>query len=603
MSAKKWAIATRFAKLSNELKTNVYGDLSIQKLAKAEIINEELTNDILKRLSPYLQQNTPIDILDLWPSTGIFSSQVNKYLKPRRHLLVEPNKKYYGKSLTRLVKSGGGYEMVSLDPYSLYDWSEVFAKYLPEQGPSNMEGQVLPRNNTLLVLANLPEQRSTRDHFTPARWWSVMMESCLNQRGVHMYGSVRILASLPGNTKCSVFPRTVIDRRRTSMLTETVAQHAFEVASTYENETWQSLKSWDNLMLSRNRVAERTAANNIITPAGREIPPLELAPESPRPGKLSQVYMPRPRVEWHDTVMDRIAKESSTNKVVKRDAQAALYSLNLDNKQAWWCHHVAKMELEEDEASRSLARIAADTSKYTEELQRADKRCAGMRDTVEKLLKGTHHRVIRGHDRVTDDGRLLKDAGSLDNSMLIHDRRPFEALRIHPDDQFPRLPRTFVYFEADPNPPVVQKLSQLSDEKRVEVLELFDTLSSIFSTRDQLTLAELYNVIFPLRTANEIVKEFPSLAKYAMKRLKPGYGTVALPDPTLDPNECFQENIDYDLSHARIRRLPVSLIWDILLQYQNSGPDVSPMQFNRLLGGTLTGAATGGASGNSLKLR
>ncbi|KAJ5119768.1 hypothetical protein N7448_010437 [Penicillium atrosanguineum] len=595
MSAKKWAIATRFAKLSNELKTNVYNDLGIQKLAKAEIINEELTNDILKRLSPYLQQNTPVDILDLWPSSGVFSSQVNKYLKPRRHLLVEPNKKNYGKSLKRLVKGGGGYEMVSLDPYSLYDWSEVFAKHLPEQGPPNTEGQVLPRNDTLLVLANIPEQRSIRDHFTPSRWWSVMMESCLNQRGVHMYGSVRILASLPGNSKCSVLPRTVIDRRRTSMLTETVAQHAFEVASTYENETWQSLKHWDNLVLNRERVAERTAANNIITPAGREIPPLELAPKSPRPGKLSQMYMLRPRVEWHDTVMDRIAKESSTNKVVRRDAQVALYSLNLDNKQAWWCHHVAKIELEEDEASRSLARIAADTSKYPEELERADKRSAGMRDTVEKLLQGTHHRVMRGHDRVADDGRVLNDAGSFDNSMLIHDRRPFEALRIHPDDQFPRLPRTIVYFEADPNPPC--------DEKRVELVELFDTLSSISSTRDQLNLAELYNFIFPLRTANEIVKEFPILAKYAMKRLKPGYGTMLLPDPTLDPNDCFQENIDYDLSYARIRRLPVSLIWDILLQYQNSGPGVSPMQFNRLLGGTLTGAVTGGSSGHALKLR
>lgn len=559
--------------------------------------------DILQRLSPYLQRNTPVDILDLWPSTGIFSSQVNKYLKPRRHLLVEPNAKTYEKSLKKLVKAGGGYEMVSLDPYSLYDWNEVFAKHLPEQGPSNtQEGQVLPRNDTLLVLANIPEQRSIRDHFTPARWWSVMMESCLNRRGVHMYGSVRILASLPGNTKCSVLPRTVIDRRRTSMLTETVALHAFEVASTYENETWQSLKPWDNLRLNRERVAERAAANNVITPAGREIPPLELAPESPRPGRLSQVYMPRPRVEWHDTVMVRIAKESSKNKVVKRDAQTALYSLNLDNKQAWWCHHVAKAELEEDEASRSLARIAA-TSPYPEELDRADKRSAGLKDTVEKLLQGTHHRVMRGHDRVTDDARLLHDAGSFDNSILMHDRRPFEALRINTEDQYPRLPRTLVYFEADPNPPVVQKLSQLSDEKRVELIELFDTLSSIFSTRDQLNLAELYGVIFPLRTANEIVKEFPVLAKYAMKRLKPGCGPVSLPDPTLDPNECFQENIDYDLSYTRVRRLPVSLIWDILLQYQNSGPDVSPMQFNRLLGGTLTGAATGGASGNALKLR
>lgn len=46
MSAKKWAIATRFAQLSNELKTNVYSDLGIQKVAKAEIINEELASEL-----------------------------------------------------------------------------------------------------------------------------------------------------------------------------------------------------------------------------------------------------------------------------------------------------------------------------------------------------------------------------------------------------------------------------------------------------------------------------------------------------------------------------------------------------------------------------
>lgn len=46
MSASKWAIATRFAKLSNELKKNVYSDLGMRKLAKAEIVNEELTSEL-----------------------------------------------------------------------------------------------------------------------------------------------------------------------------------------------------------------------------------------------------------------------------------------------------------------------------------------------------------------------------------------------------------------------------------------------------------------------------------------------------------------------------------------------------------------------------
>lgn len=544
----------------------------------------------------------------MWPSTGLWSSKVNEFLKPRRHVLIEPGTKYYGEYLNSLVKSGRGFELLSLDPYDLNDWSDIFAKHLPEQGPSNTrEAQVLPKNDTLLVLANIPEQRNIRDHYTPGRWWSTMMQSCLDQRGVHMYGSVRILVSIPGNAKCNILPRTVIDRRRTAMLTETVSQHTFEVASTYENEQWVGLKEWEPLNLNRERAAERAATHNIITPAGREIPPLESAPASPRPGKLTQEHALRPAVDWHKSVMDRIAAGENDPKkgsAAKKDGQAAIYALNLDNKQAWWRQLAANTRLEADEANRSLSRLAADPRKDSEELERADKRYAGIKATFDKILGKIHYRVVRGHDRVTDDGRIAADTGgTFDDSVFIFDRRPFEALRIDPEEQYPRVPRTFVYFEADANPPVVQKLSLLSHEKRGELMELFDTLSSVFSTRVQLSLSELYEIISPKRTPNEIVKDLPVLARYATKRLKPGSGPVALENSTLDPNDCFQENIDYDLSDTRIRRLPVSVIWDILLNYQNNAADVSPRQFSRLLGGTVTGAVAGAGSAQEFKLR
>jgi transcription factor 1 len=302
--------------------------------------------------------------------------------------------------------------------------------------------------------------------------------------------------------------------------------------------------------------------------------------------------------------MDRIAQIEDTRKPAKTDALTAIYALNLDNKHNWWRQHVADVQLEADEASRTLARVAADPSKTSEELDRADKRCAGMREKIAKMVAKIHYRVLRGHDRTLDDTRIFADTGTFDDSVFLFDRRPFEPLRIDPEEQYPRIPRTLVYFEADANPPVAQKLSLLSNEKRRELMELFETLSSISSTRVQLTLSELYEVILPERTTNEIVKALPILARYAMKRLKPGCGPVALEDPTLDPNDCFQENIDYDLSDARIRRLPASVIWDILIDYQNSAPDVSPRQFNRLLGGTVTGAASGaGAATKEFKLR
>lgn len=497
-----------------------------------------------------------------------------------------------------------------MDIYTINEWDNVLAKHLPEQGPSRTRDTAhLPKNDTLLVLANLPEPVSKKDHFTPARWWGAAMESCMQQSGFHMYGSVRILASLPADEMDSLLPRIVTDRKRPAILTENVALHTFEVASTYGQEQWTGMKQWDILNNNRKRVVERAAAQCITTPPGREPAPLILAPQSPRSGKGGRPYVPRASTEGHRRMMqeieakgkvgkDQSAKVAKTSKAQKM----AIYELNRDNQAAFYREEITKMQMNFDERTRNLSRAAADPKRTPGELELLDKRLPEMRTALADAIASHHFRVLRGYDRMIDDARVASESNNFDKSVLLWDRRPFEPLRIGPGELFPRVARSMVYFEADDNPPVMQKLRQIPLEKRKDLMPLFEALSLIFSTRNNMTVAELLSAILPDIPTNDLVKSIPDLAIVAGKRLKPGCGPSPLGDATLDPSKCFQENIDYDLSDVRLRRLSNTLLWEILLEYQKHAMDLSVLQISRLLGGSMTSFRAGNFSAPELKL-
>lgn len=86
--------------------------------------------DVLQRVSPYLSKTSPIDILDLWPNAGVLSSTIHNYLRPRRHLLVEPELPSFEPWLQQLVDSDPSYKLISEEIYTRRDWSDVFEEHL-----------------------------------------------------------------------------------------------------------------------------------------------------------------------------------------------------------------------------------------------------------------------------------------------------------------------------------------------------------------------------------------------------------------------------------------------------------------------------------------
>ncbi|KAJ5549214.1 hypothetical protein N7513_006448 [Penicillium frequentans] len=530
MTISAWEASARFP-ITQSLRDSFVKKASRKKAATAGYISEKLCDDMIHRLSPYLQRNAPVDILDLWPGSGVWSSKMNDFLRPRRHVLVEPNMKIFGSYLKELAKSKPCYKLASGDIYGT-NWNTVYKKYLPEQiRPMNAVPGTLPKNEALLVLASPPETESKKDHLTPARWWASLMEDCMNQTGLHAYGSVRILVGFSVTELQVVLPRSIHERRRPAMLTENVALHHFEIASGYELEPWYTLKTWDSIQRNNQRVAERSAAlDGPRNPNTRE-----------RGAKAKQevAYHPRARSEGHHRFERSIRRGENLVKTkghgltakeeaeIRKEARTARAALNFDNRCAWARADISKDMSAIDDRSRDLSRAAADPKATAASLKEIDRDIEARKLAASQKMADLHFRLTRGWERALDDIRIETHSNNLDDSVLLWDRRPFEPMLIEADEIFPRAHRTLVYFEADEHAISAQQLSKVPSEDREAVMQLFEAMTLSFSSGNHISIAGLADRFFPGQAANDVVKSIPSLAKYVGKRLKPNCGPYA----------------------------------------------------------------------------
>lgn len=575
-----------------------------QSHIRSDLVSEKLCDDILSRLSPFLLRKPAVDILDLWPGAGLWSSKVNQLLNPRRHVLIEPELATYKPLLQPLAESRSCYKLLSMNIQGFNDWESLLAAHFPEQGPSNRDDSgLLPKNDTLLILANPSSNFSKRDHYTPARWCSTFLEACMRQTGFHTYGSVRLIASLPVSDAQQVIPRTIIERKRPALLTENVALHAFEVAAPKDPSVWVNIKGWKFAADIASRVAQRAAEQNISTPPGREVPPLAMAPESPYQGKIPVPYEPRVFTQLHEKLDKKI---KASNKLGKADPvrMRALTQLNKDNRDIQVRRELADKLYEIDELTKSLSRSAADPNMDSTALKPILDQIETSRSVVAQIKSDTHYGVIKELNSVFDNRRAALSTGSFDDAVLLWDRRPFEPLFIEPEETYPReYDRSIIYFEPDPNPIPLRKIQQLGPSQRNDPFRLFEAYSLTLHTRNQMTVPEFLEIIFPGRSTDDILKAIPSLAAMANKAPKPDFDNLPKtlhgpPDAAnsgknLDPATCYQENLDYDLSDVRARTLTCSILWDIFVEYQKGDTDLSAVQLSRALGATLTSFRSG----------
>ncbi|KAL6240157.1 hypothetical protein BDW75DRAFT_197114 [Aspergillus navahoensis] len=578
---------------------------------KPNIVSEGLCDDILKRLSPFLSRNAPIDVLDLWPGAGVLSSKINDYLKPRKHVLIEPEMEIFKRFIEPWAKGRPNCSIVETKLTGLRDWKGLLSEHFPEQTPANThKSGLLARNDTLLVLANPPGPRSTKDHFRASRWVQVFMEECLRQSGLHAYGSVRLLVSLTAADVNAILPRNIGSRVRQSLLAEQAALHAFEVASTVEDQRGYHAYSrqWDVLTAIEKRVEQRTFEKNIVVPMGRAFPPIEAAPESPIAAPKPVPYTFRAMTPQHEkylTDMEKLKKVSpkaAEYEEAQNQYRKIAAAINHDNHQIYCRIKVCRIQSEIDDLNKEVSRVAARPDTTLGVINRLVKRIEAAEAALHKETSILHSEISRSLPYLKDDRRAVYHNDNLDDSLLLLDRRPFDPLLIESEEMYPQnIYRTWMYFEADPNPIPLRYMQQLNEEQKYKASNFFTAFAVSLQVSNTVTVPNLMKRVFHTYSTNDLVRAAPTLAIHAFKRPKPDFDSLPKTvhyDPLCqssakqDPASGYQENLDYDLSEVRIRLLSVETVWSLAVEFAKNGMDIPLVDLTRILGGTTTAAQT-----------
>lgn len=196
-----------------------------------------LLDDVLERLKPSLEKHIGCDILDLNPGPGIWSSTLHDFLKPRTHILMEPDDAFYKPLLQPLIDAEGStYKFI---PKSGVVWASLqealSSELLPHQEVLEKEDHRLEApNNTLLLVANLGYNPRKPYRGFPSITNLVihqLLSAARSHSLVHKYGLVRMLIWVDNEEKKMILPRTIQLRRKATVEAEITCRYIAEVAS------------------------------------------------------------------------------------------------------------------------------------------------------------------------------------------------------------------------------------------------------------------------------------------------------------------------------------------------------------------------------------
>ncbi|KAM5441888.1 hypothetical protein MferCBS31731_003150 [Microsporum ferrugineum] len=598
----RWALSRGYAQSANPLIKEI-------KDSRVHITSRKLCKDVLERLAPTLPKGRPIDIVDAYPGLGIWSSSFHDFVRPRRHILLEPNFKTYESFLKPLLESPGSrYVHVPWDPAVDKTFSDLYKNgYLPEQ--TEREEGSTEVNDTLLVLANMTLLRSvTKLRASDSRKY---FESMLDQSYFHRYGLVRIIAIFPSSNLDAVLPKSISRRRRTQALLECVALEANEVAGDTSETTHWTRRGLQVVRNSADNVAKRSESALVKVPPGREPMPLELAPKPAVVNGVKKPYFPRPIHDWHHEYV-------KAQKDVKREEENVDASNPIPSKLKDLRKHFAALQKrylyessqirsahEADERQRDIDDIEANLRKVmnntlqvpsARDARKIMEKLALLKEERDLILSSLGRQFIRHHYPLfVNERRCVTGSPSSPSSepLLLWDKRAYEPLHVDKDEFSPKTPCSIVDIQPNPNSFIfkAQREFKASNQsfKYISVLTTFRALLRMFIPYPKKSVEQVLRLLFASRPITDFPSAIPSLAEYATPKI------------TMDAKEAaawkhVKTNsrgvfVGYDvecLAEATIQRIPSSVFWDIAVEWERWRLEMNmPNTLSKSLGGAF----------------
>ena len=563
-------------------------------------------------------------------------------VKPRRHLLVEPNVKEYLPFLQPLLdRPNSSYQHLQWDPLDLNTYERLFDEgHLPEQGVGKVKDRKgrCGMNNTLLVLANLTHRRlkKTAGTNTPHGFmFGQYLKACFDQSLFHRYGLVRIIATLPVEDSEVVLPHIISHRKKAAVLAEATALSLQEVAG--GDMGWTTVKEWAMLKTSADRVNMETKNMGIEVAEGRELKEIHAAPFPVNAKPKDPPGVLRPRHDWHDELIEAeaeiergdvkmVGQGKSTKKKPpatpeEAEKQAAILKkqktfsilrsrISRENREFYSTQQLVDLQEEIDELELAVAiELAANPDAKSELVESQRAKISKLKADLETYLDSASATSRKRATLFTDDRRIYNNGGK--DSLLLWEQRQCEPLRIDAEEIYPLNTCSIVDFQPDPNAPL---LSSTDPEKMRDETEDTDEFPSTFRIFLHLlgqltssgikTVPELLDTMFSGRPMEEIVRAVPSLvsiaratpptpepaakSKASSTEIKTTTVPVLKPPRTVETRNP-EDPSTYDLSQTRIRTIPATVFWDLAMEWERwpFRPE-SEREIINLLGGKLS---------------
>ncbi|KAL5627789.1 hypothetical protein BROUX41_002537 [Berkeleyomyces rouxiae] len=224
----QWLFDSGLYRITSPKKTTQKPPPNVEK-NRVHIINEKFVDEIIEYLGSSLDRHKGCDLLDINPGVGIWSKALHEALKPRKHILMEPDGDFYANHLKPLTDK----PTVQMVHKHGVIWDDVYStlKMFPEQELVPRTGPV-ERNDTLLVTLNLatyPKKKYQSYESVSALIMHQIITSVRTRTMFQKYGLVRMLLWTNDDEKRAYIPKNIYSRRRAAVDTEAAVDYIHEV--------------------------------------------------------------------------------------------------------------------------------------------------------------------------------------------------------------------------------------------------------------------------------------------------------------------------------------------------------------------------------------
>ncbi|POS71289.1 hypothetical protein DHEL01_v210316 [Diaporthe helianthi] len=478
---------------------------------RVNLVNPKLADDVIKYMKPSLKRHKGCDLISIYPGTGLFTKALHDAVKPRSHLLLEPDEELYTPYLEPLLKEPN----VRLVPKSGIVWHELQEILTPEYLPNQVEINRLdldkdpPRNDTLLVHMNLamyPKRKYSLFDSMSRMVLFQLLTSIRTSTQFQKYGRVRMLVWIPDEEKESALPRFIQKRRKAAIEAELTTEYLAEVCgkdgdgdgeeSAVTSKTNTVRPHQFNLESLRQTLVRMKEAGH-VTPRGRETRLLQRF----RKARI-RLDKPIPLVDEAFTLDKSFyaelqdLKEQQEQGLINPGTKVATRLRMLTHYHTWVeklqvrilgyvqrRNAIAKQYSQADQAkadgdSKGAAKLLAEAQKANEEYN-AD---------IRKLPEYIKSQV----NLVRDQLQVLLQPADM-GPVLSWDRRPWEPLKVQATEFFPNQPCALI----DIQPKAPHKLLRHIGPGTSNAGDIFDLILSSIMRNTLASLIDNMDTIWP----------------------------------------------------------------------------------------------------------